>query len=114
MTMKSVSPKSTSSSPSPRTMRYLKPGALAKLRDSKVTATNHRYNLRKFTSLSQLLLTPISPSPSMEGEQQDSPNQDNGVPCFTSRVDFNRPRSLTKKKLFAVTPTFTQIVNDQL
>ncbi|KAF1895179.1 hypothetical protein Lal_00022678 [Lupinus albus] len=113
MTMKkSVAAKSSSPSP----LRYMKPGALAKLRNSKITATNHRYASRKSTSLSQLLSTPthLSSPYSTDGEQLVSPNQDNGIPCFTSRVDFHRPKCFTRKKLFAVTPTFTVIDSHQI
>ncbi|KAK7385226.1 hypothetical protein VNO78_30940 [Psophocarpus tetragonolobus] len=75
--------------------KYLKPGALAKLRDSKIKA---RHNQRTQMSRSEtLLLTPSSPTQHY--------NEDNGVPSFTFPV--NRPCCLRRKKLFAVTPTFT-------
>ncbi|KAK7290353.1 hypothetical protein RIF29_04702 [Crotalaria pallida] len=103
--MKSVSVKS--STPSPK--KYLKPGALTKLRNSRITATFHRYAARNnVSSLSQLLLTPNSLSSSSTEGEQLSPNQDNGVPCFAQRVNFHRPQCLTRKKLFAVTPVFTE------
>ncbi|KAK7290352.1 hypothetical protein RIF29_04701 [Crotalaria pallida] len=105
MTMKSVSVKS--STPSPK--KYLKPGALTKLRNSRITATYQRYASRNHVrSLSQLLLTPNSPSSSSTDSEQHSPNQDNGVPCFAQRVNSHRPQCLTRKKLFAVTPFFTE------
>ncbi|TKY45365.1 hypothetical protein E2542_SST20631 [Spatholobus suberectus] len=110
MTMRSPDPKSCTStstcSPrrSPRLYhKYVKPGALAKLRDSKITARRTSQ-----ISLSEmLLLTPTSPSsPTIQQEYQPL-NQDTGVPCFTSPVSLNRPGCLRRKKLFAVTPSFT-------
>ncbi|KAG4954624.1 hypothetical protein AAZX31_14G153300 [Glycine max] len=84
--------------------KYLKPGALAKLRDSKITSSRHINNrITTQTSLSQLLL-----SPSSSPIQQNQPlNQDIGVPCFTPPIYLNRPHCLVRKKLFAVTPSFT-------
>ncbi|KEH19821.1 hypothetical protein MtrunA17_Chr8g0362551 [Medicago truncatula] len=97
MTMKG-SPKPNSSSPSPR--RYLKPGALAKLRDSKkIKASRKLQNQINLLDLSQL--SPTS-SPSSPPQQ----NLDNVVPCFNPTI--NRPRCLARKKLFAVTPVFTE------
>ncbi|KAG4383418.1 hypothetical protein AAZX31_13G066700 [Glycine max] len=93
--------------------KFLKPGALAKLRDSKITSSRHKIN-RRITqiSLSHLLLSssPSSSSSSSSSSsiQQDQPlNQDNGIPCFTPPIYPNRPRCLVRKKLFAVTPNFT-------
>ncbi|KAG4976310.1 hypothetical protein JHK86_035784 [Glycine max] len=87
--------------------KFLKPGALAKLRDSKITSSRHKIN-RRITqiSLSHLLLSssPSSSSSSSSSSsiQQDQPlNQDNGIPCFTPPIYPNRPRCLVRKKLFA-------------
>ncbi|TKY56192.1 hypothetical protein E2542_SST20634 [Spatholobus suberectus] len=85
--------------------KYLKPGALAKLRDSKITA---RHNNRRTTQifLSELLLSPTSAS--SPTQQDQSLNEDNGVPCFAPPICLShRPRCLLRKKLFAFTPSFT-------
>ncbi|KAK2408329.1 hypothetical protein P8452_70155 [Trifolium repens] len=104
MTMRG-SPKPNSSSPSPR--RYLKPGALAKLRDSKkIKATRKLQNqMNNLLDLSQL--SPSTPTSSPSPPPQ---NFDNVVPCFDSTIDtfINRPRCLARKKLFAVTPVFNE------
>ncbi|CAJ2655428.1 unnamed protein product [Trifolium pratense] len=104
MTMKQ-SPKpnsSKSSSPIKTPHRYLKPGALAKLRDSKITARNT--SSRRFhEDISFSQLSPITPN--ISPNQND---QENMVPSFDSHASFtNRPRCLARKKLFAVTPSFT-------
>ncbi|KAK7301326.1 hypothetical protein RJT34_12187 [Clitoria ternatea] len=106
MTMKeSPKPKPFKSSPkikSPRCM-YLKPGALAKLRDSKISA-EHASRTTQNISVSQLLLSPSTPTQ----HEEQALNQDNGIPCFdSSTVNPNRPRCLRSKKLLAVSPTFT-------
>lgn len=99
MTMKKQSPNSKSS-PTKTPYRYLKPGALAKLRDSKISAKHASRTLSQLMSPS----TPISP---IQNEQHQL-NIDNMIPCFAPTVDFtHRPRSLARKKLFAVTPIFT-------
>ena len=43
-----------------------------------------------------------------------SPNQENGVPCFTSPVNLTSPSCLRRKKLFAITPTFALPDESQL
>ncbi|KAL2317769.1 hypothetical protein Fmac_031645 [Flemingia macrophylla] len=106
MTMADSSTPSPSPRRSPRLyQQYLKPGALAKLRDSKIT--NRRRKIMQNSLSDQLLLfTPTSSSPT---QQQDQPfiNQENGIPCFDPPLYLNRPNCLTRKKLFAVNPTFT-------
>ncbi|CAL5196926.1 unnamed protein product [Lathyrus oleraceus] len=98
MTMKG-SPKPLSSSLSPR--KYLKPGALAKLRDSnKVKSNRKMQNQMNLLDLSQL--SPITPNSSLPPQ-----NLDNVVPCFDPTF-INRPRCLSRKKLLAVTPIFTE------
>nr|KYP44580.1 hypothetical protein KK1_033927 [Cajanus cajan] len=58
-------------------------------------------------SLSELLLLTRTPSPSSPPQQDQPFNEENGVPCFDPPVYHNRPNCLTRKKLFAVNPTFT-------
>ncbi|KEH19820.1 hypothetical protein MTR_8g468940 [Medicago truncatula] len=100
MTMRRSPKLPKSSSPSPR--RYLKPGALAKkLRDSKKIKANRKLQ-NQINLLELSTTTPISP-PSFSPSPQ---NLDNVVPCFDPT--FNRPRCLARKKLFAVTPVFTE------
>ncbi|KAK7301301.1 hypothetical protein RJT34_12162 [Clitoria ternatea] len=100
MTAIRENPKACKSSPnrSPRNYhKYLKPGALAKLRDSKIIAKHASKSSQIF--LSQLLLSPTF--------TQQPLNEDNGIPCFAPTVNLNRPSCLRRRKLFAVTPTFT-------
>ncbi|KAJ1384395.1 hypothetical protein SESBI_42584 [Sesbania bispinosa] len=99
--------KACNSSPNRCYHRYLKPGALAKLRDSKITSKHTITSRTQHIALSQLLL-PLA-SPSSPTQQEQPLNEDNGIPCFDSTVNLliNRPRCLTRKKLFAVTPFFT-------
>ncbi|RDX87230.1 hypothetical protein CR513_31330, partial [Mucuna pruriens] len=107
MTMtESLDAKECSSTSSPRRSprlynKYLKPGALAKIRDSKIRAKQNK----KISVSELLLLTPTSPSSPI---QQDQPlNQDYGIPSFASPITVNRPTCLRRRKLFAVTPSFT-------
>ncbi|KAL5061541.1 hypothetical protein RYX36_023278 [Vicia faba] len=97
MTMKG-NPKPLSS-PSPR--KYLKPGALAKLRDSNKIKSNRKLQNR-LNLLDLAQLSPITPTSSSPPQ-----NFDNVVPCFDPTF-VNHPRSLGRKKLFAVTPIFTE------
>ncbi|CAJ1971842.1 unnamed protein product [Sphenostylis stenocarpa] len=90
--------------PSPKSyQKYLKPGALAKLRDSKITLSRHNNRRETHNSLSRLLS-----SPSFSPIQQDQfLNHDNTVPCFLLPIYLRRPCCLLRRKLFPVTPTFT-------
>ncbi|CAJ1971845.1 unnamed protein product [Sphenostylis stenocarpa] len=92
--------------------KYLKPGALAKLRDSKIKERHNQRATNKNSLHEALLLTPTSPSSPTQNDYQPL-NQDNGVPCFTSPVNFNNPSCLRRKKLFAITPTFTHTDESQ-
>ncbi|CAL1384607.1 unnamed protein product [Linum trigynum] len=68
--------------------RYLKPGALARLRDSKISAARS--------------LRPKSPPPRLPESEHHSPPSvpsPDGVPCFFGKL--YGPRSLTRKKLVA-------------
>ncbi|KAI4298692.1 hypothetical protein L6164_032220 [Bauhinia variegata] len=89
--------------------RYLKPGALAQLRDSKINARSRRCNSltqKSLCKLSSLVLTEASISSSSPTEESNPLNQFDGVPTFALRI--NRPRCLQRKKLFAVTPVFAE------
>ncbi|XP_061336659.1 probable protein S-acyltransferase 1 [Gastrolobium bilobum] len=74
--------------------KYLKPGALARIRDSKISARSHRLN-----SLSQIPIhRPLSPPPSTEAQPQAN-DADNGFPFFVARI--YGPRCPQRKKLMA-------------
>ncbi|CAL5196925.1 unnamed protein product [Lathyrus oleraceus] len=98
MTMKgNLKPLSPSLSP----RKYLKPGALAKLRDSNKIKSNKKLrNQMNLLDLSRL--SPITPNSFLPPQ-----NLDNVVPCFDTTF-INRPRCLRRKKLWAVTPIFTE------
>ncbi|QCE13176.1 hypothetical protein DEO72_LG11g169 [Vigna unguiculata] len=59
-----------------------------------------------------VLLARSSSSPTQDDDH--SPNQENGVPCFTSPVNLTSPSCLRRKKLFAITPTFALPDESQL
>ncbi|PON83836.1 hypothetical protein TorRG33x02_203870 [Trema orientale] len=74
-------------------LKYLKPGALAQIRDSRISARSHRV-----VSLAQIRSSqPSSPPPSTPG--QLSVAAMDGFPCFSGRV-FG-PRCPQRKKLVA-------------
>jgi hypothetical protein len=84
--------------------RYLKPGALAQIRDSRISARTHRVN--SFHSLYasfQISLhratPPSSPSSNAGGQQQPPVNGIDGVPCFAGRI--YGPRCPQRKRLAA-------------
>ncbi|KAE8663902.1 putative beta-1,3-galactosyltransferase 2-like [Hibiscus syriacus] len=73
-------------------LKYLKPGALARLRDSRISARSHRTS-----SLFQ-----ISPSfPSSNGGQLSSSAAVDGFPCFVPTARVYGPRCLQRRKLVA-------------
>nr|KYP44577.1 hypothetical protein KK1_033924 [Cajanus cajan] len=76
--------------------KYLKPGALAKLRDSKI-AINRTTN---YLFLSQLSSPPAQHHHTLH-------HQNDAVPSFHPPIYLRRPRCLLRKKLFAVAPSFT-------
>lgn len=90
--------------------KYLKPGTLAKLRDTKITATSqrhHQHDLKTMNSLYQLLLSSSSIASSFGSSQSGTYNQsDHGGPHFPLPT-VNRPRCLQRKKLVAVKPVFS-------
>ncbi|KAE8657392.1 putative beta-1,3-galactosyltransferase 2-like [Hibiscus syriacus] len=73
-------------------LRYLKPGALARLRDSRISARSHRTS-----SLFQI--SPSLPS-SNDGQLFLSAAMD-GFPCFVPTARVFGPRCLQRRKLIA-------------
>ncbi|KOM48484.1 hypothetical protein LR48_Vigan07g218800 [Vigna angularis] len=82
-----------------RCSKYIVPGTLVKMRDSKITHN------RSSTQISSA----ISIIPSSTFQQDPSLNQDNGVPCFDHPMYHAQPSCFNRKKLFAVMPVFTPI-----
>ncbi|KAL4382994.1 hypothetical protein GQ457_15G004370 [Hibiscus cannabinus] len=73
-------------------LKYLKPGALARLRDSRISARSHRTS-----SLFQ-----ISPSlPPSNGGQPSSSAAMDGFHCFLPTARVYGPRCLHRRKLIA-------------
>ncbi|KAL7103032.1 hypothetical protein ACP275_08G155200 [Erythranthe tilingii] len=82
---------------------YLKPGALAQLRNSKITARSRQIGAQTLLALCQLNLSSDSPF-----SQQQSPDfAMDGMPCFNLRIS-KYPRCIQRKKLIAVTPFFSE------
>lgn len=93
--------KSSSPSPMKTYHRYLKPGALAKLRDSKITSRNAYSRRRIYNMCFSQLSSPTTPT-------SPTQNEENMIPCFAPHISLiNRPRCIARKKLFAVAPVFT-------
>ncbi|PRQ28428.1 hypothetical protein RchiOBHm_Chr5g0002951 [Rosa chinensis] len=93
--------------PHERCHKYLKPGTLAQLRDSKITARRSKErefgDLKTQISLYQLLLSSISSSSSQAGDNiLDQSHED--IPCFPPATLLNRPPCLQRKKLVADAP----------
>ncbi|XP_057507760.1 uncharacterized protein LOC130790749 [Actinidia eriantha] len=76
-------------------LRYLKPGALAKLRDSRISARSHRTDLQIQISLR---------SPSSSPVRTQIPAAVDGLPCFAGRI--YGPRCPQRKKLVASKSVF--------
>ncbi|OAY33106.1 hypothetical protein MANES_13G070200v8 [Manihot esculenta] len=76
-------------------LRFLKPGALAQLRDSRISARSHRVNSLRLIALHRVS-RPSSPS---SDSVQPQLNNFDGMPCFLSR--FYGPRCPQRKKLVA-------------
>ncbi|KAF7823138.1 rhomboid family member [Senna tora] len=75
--------------------KYLKPGVLARIRDSRISARSHRLN--SMCQISLLHATPPSSPPSNDGQPQVVVGE--GFPCFVERI-FS-PRCPQRKKLVA-------------
>ncbi|XP_030927171.1 uncharacterized protein LOC115953577 isoform X2 [Quercus lobata] len=80
--------------------KYLKPGALAQIRDSRITA--HRLNsLYLLSSSSSISIHRTSSPPSSNAAAQQTPVSafTDGIPCFSGRI--YGPRCPQRKKLVA-------------
>ncbi|KAF5726450.1 hypothetical protein HS088_TW22G00128 [Tripterygium wilfordii] len=76
-------------------LRYLKPGALAQIRDSRISARSHRIDL-----LPQICAHRASPPPSPSiNDGQAEVNSIDDLPCFAPRI--YGPRCPQRKKLVA-------------
>ncbi|KAJ4730034.1 Peptidyl-prolyl cis-trans isomerase [Melia azedarach] len=76
-------------------LRYLKPGALARMRDSRISARSHRVCAIPQISPHR----PPSPSPPPSSDGQPQVNMNDGFPCFSGRM--YGPRCPQRKKLVA-------------
>ncbi|KAJ1389241.1 hypothetical protein SESBI_16120 [Sesbania bispinosa] len=84
--------------------KYLKPGALARIRDSRISARSHRF----LNSLSQIpLYRPPSPPPSSADQPQV--NAGDAFPFFVAGI--YGPRCPQRKKLVAAKSVFFIPVN---
>ncbi|PIN08578.1 hypothetical protein CDL12_18848 [Handroanthus impetiginosus] len=92
------------SSPSmPSFYTYLKPGALAQLRYSKITAKSKEVGAQALLALFQLEVS----SDSALSQPHSAALAIDGLPCFNLRVR-SYPRCLQRKKLVAVRPFFSE------
>ncbi|KAI5670617.1 hypothetical protein M9H77_10981 [Catharanthus roseus] len=82
---------------------YLKPGALAQLRNSKITAKSRA---REGQVLTQILLYQLKSASELASPQPN--NNMESVPCFALRIKNAHPHSLHRKKLIAVAPIFSE------
>ncbi|CAN4083791.1 unnamed protein product [Withania somnifera] len=82
---------------SPSFHTFLKPGALAQLRYSKISAKS-----RLKIAQSQFFTFSVVPS------SDPLPNIDGLLPCFNSSIRIRHPRCILRKKLSAVAPIFTE------
>ncbi|KAF3443686.1 hypothetical protein FNV43_RR13376 [Rhamnella rubrinervis] len=73
-------------------LKFLKPGALAQIRDSRISARSHRV-----ISLLQIRSSPPSSPPSTPGQHPITAMD--GFPCFSGRI--YGPRCPQRKKLVA-------------
>ncbi|GFP91982.1 hypothetical protein PHJA_001342300 [Phtheirospermum japonicum] len=95
-----------SPSPPPSTpsfYTYLKPGALAQLRYSKMTARSKKISAQTLLALCQLEST----AGSAFSQTHSTGLAMDGIPCFNVRVK-GYPRCIQRKKLVAVTPFFSE------
>lgn len=83
---------------------YLKPGALAQLRNSKITAKS---KAKEGQVLTQILLYQHKPTSELASPQPNNNNTMDVVPCFTLRLKNAYPLSLLRKKLIPVAPVFS-------
>ncbi|KAI3466568.1 hypothetical protein Pfo_023231 [Paulownia fortunei] len=92
-----------SSTTTPLFYTYLKPGALAQLRYSKITARSREIGAQTLLALRQL--KPSSDSAFSQPHSLDLAMD--GIPCFNLRVT-KYPGCLQRKKLIAVSPFFSE------
>ncbi|KAH0718125.1 hypothetical protein MTR67_009659 [Solanum verrucosum] len=85
---------------------YLKPGALAQIRNSKITAKS------KVLNKPQTLIAMYQQTPSSEIEVSQPALTMEGLPCFNLKIKSNRPCCLQRKKLSAVAPIFYESNRD--
>ncbi|KAL5794082.1 hypothetical protein ACOSP7_002676 [Xanthoceras sorbifolium] len=79
-------------------LKYLKPGALARLRDSKISARSQR--VKSNPQISTHRMSPPS-SPRSSTDAQPQVNVSDDFPCFSGRVYGYGPRCPQRKKLVA-------------
>ncbi|KAK4347004.1 hypothetical protein RND71_033343 [Anisodus tanguticus] len=80
---------------------FLKPGALAQIRYSKISAKSMLKNAQSQFAIYQHI--PFSGSPSSD----QLPTME-GLPCFNLKINNNRPCCLHRNKLSAVAPVFCE------
>ncbi|MCD7472964.1 hypothetical protein HAX54_014408 [Datura stramonium] len=99
--MKSSIRTRTSRSTTPSFHTFLKPGALAQIRYSKISAKSRLKNAQSQFAIYQHVpfsgITSSEPSTAIEG-----------LPCFNSSIRIRHPRCIQRKKLSAVAPLFTE------
>ncbi|KAM3362628.1 hypothetical protein P3S68_017482 [Capsicum galapagoense] len=94
--MKSSMRTRTCRSASPSFHTFLKPGALAQLRYSKMSAKS-RLKIAQSQFATFTVMPSSEPLPTMEG-----------LPCFSSSIRVRHPRFIQRKKLSAVAPIFAE------
>lgn len=87
----------TSRSTTPSFHTFLKPGALAQLRYSKISAKSRLKSAQSCQHIPLSVIPSSEPLPTMEG-----------LPCFKSSIRIRHPRCIQRKKLSAVAPIFTE------
>ncbi|KAL3643328.1 hypothetical protein CASFOL_014143 [Castilleja foliolosa] len=90
-------------SSTPSYYTYLKPGALAQLRYTKMTARSKQIAAQTLLALCQL----ESSAGSAFSQTRLTGLAMDGIPCFNARVK-SYPRCIQRKKLVAVTPFFSE------
>ncbi|KAK4360939.1 hypothetical protein RND71_019891 [Anisodus tanguticus] len=97
----SIRTRTTRSTTTPSFHTFLKPGALAQIRYSKISAKSRLKNAQSQFAIYQHIpfsgLPSSDPLPTMEG-----------LPCFNSSIRIRYPRCMQRKKLSAVAPIFTE------
>ncbi|PIA57871.1 hypothetical protein AQUCO_00500055v1 [Aquilegia coerulea] len=81
--------------------RYLKPGALAQIRDSKISARSQKPSLKTQIALYRLVTSSTNESTTTTTTTTQISMISNGFPCFGSRRFYNSPSCPQRKKLVA-------------